>query len=56
MEYGIAHTFTIVNGILTKTPIGYIIGIENIVTYNNNNTDSKIEQSQLTIPQGLKQL
>lgn len=56
MEYGIAHTFTIVNGILIKTQIGYVIGVENIVTYNNNNTESKIEQSQLTLPQNLNEL
>lgn len=56
MEYGIAHTFNITNRILTKTPIGYIIGIENMVAYNNNNTESKIEQSQSTLPQNLNQL
>jgi hypothetical protein len=56
MDYGIAHSFSFVNGVLVKTPIGYVIGVPNMVAFNNNNTESKIEQSQKTIPQNLQEL
>jgi hypothetical protein len=56
MEYGIIHSFSFVNGVLIKTPIGYVSGLSNIVTYNNNNNnnnspDRVIEVCQFTIPQ-----
>jgi hypothetical protein len=56
IDYGIAHTFSIVEGVLVKTPIGYVIGVPNMVAYNNNNTESKIEQAKKTIPQNLQEI
>ena len=56
MEYGIIHSFSFVNGVLIKTAIGYVSGLSNIILYNNNNIDTKIEQYQFTIPQYLEEI
>jgi hypothetical protein len=56
MVYGIAHTFVIINNTITKTAIGYVVGIDNIILYNNNNTTSKVEKITLTLPQDLTEI
>lgn len=56
MEYGIINEFTIENGVLLKTQIGYVAGIENMIEYNNTHTNSKIEKYQFDIPQNLTEI
>lgn len=57
MIYGIAHQISFEGGVLIKTPIGYVVGIENIVAYNEaNSPDIVIEQGQENIPEGLEEI
>ncbi|MBP7834937.1 hypothetical protein KA025_02515 [Candidatus Saccharibacteria bacterium] len=58
MEYGVANEITFIDGVPTRTPIGYVAGIENIKAYNNANVNNGkvIEIYQLTIPEGLNEI